>query len=285
MAKAKRRASSAKKTAKNVAKKPARTTQRNTTGEVGAPQDQRLDVAAYARRITMDVPELLATSKKIASRVPPSSPVLRAHARAIADNHAVLAAAWKRVSRTDGDAVRPFDLAVDRAWSAVHGRLVGWDLIGDPAGVRAQRLMRILFPTGLSFTQLPWAAQWAEGEKRFARLAEEKLGPELRKLVGAEFVDALEARQREYGDALGMHAGHHPQGLETQALMPLLRATLQSIADYAVQIAAAHNAEPDAKKRATLRNAIAPIEAARRAAAAREGGDGEEPAALGVSMS
>lgn len=274
MAKAKKRARATQK----LKRKVSRT--RTTLGEIGAPQDERLDVAAYARRITMDVPQVLATAKKLATRVPSGSPVLKAHAGAIADNQVVLAAAWRRVRTGDGDAVRPFDLAVDRAWSALHGRLVGWELIGDPAAARAARLMLIFFPTGLSFTQLPWSAQWAEGEKRLAQLAQEGLGPDLRQLVGAPFVDALEARQREYGDALGMHGGTHDEGAETQALMPLLRATLQAIADYAVQVAAAHNAERDPKRRAALRKAIEPLEQARRAAALRDGaGDGEEAAA------
>lgn len=275
MAKAKKRATPTR-TRKPTTKVRART----TLGEIGAPQPERLDVAAYARRITLDVPELLATAKKIATRVPAGPPVLRAHAAAIADNQVVLAAAWRRVDHGDGDTVRPFDLAVDRAWSALHGRLGGWELIGDPSAVRAARLMRIFFPTGLSFTQLPWSAQWAEGEKRLAQIAEEGLEADLRQLVGDAFVDALTSRQREYGDALGMHGARQGEAAETQALMPLLRATLQAIADYAVQIAAAHNAERDPKKRAALRKAIQPIEEARRAAAAREGGgDGEEPAA------
>jgi hypothetical protein len=256
---------------------------RVTSGEIGAPPDERLDVAVYARRLTIEAPEVIATAKKIASRVPSGSTVLRAHAAAIASNQLVLAAAWKRVSRGDADAVRPFDLAVDRAWSAIYGRLVGWELIGDPAATRARRLTALLFPTGLSFTQLPWSAQWAEGEKRLAQIADEKLGPMLRELVGAEFVSALEARQREYGDALGMHGMHHREAAEAQAVMPILRATLQSMADYAVQVAAAHNAERDPRRRAAYRKALAPIDAARHAAALRDGIDGEEPAPLAVS--
>lgn len=282
MAKPKKRSSTKRKkpVARSAAKKARKTTARTTHGGIGAPIDERLDVAAYARRLTMDVPETLAAVKKILARVPRGARVLEAHARVIADNQTVLAAAHKRVDTGDLDPVRPFDLAVDRAWSAMHGRLSGWELIGDPAAARATKLMRIFFPTGLSFTQLPWSAQWAEGEKRLARIAEEKLEPELRELVGGAFVDALKARQQEYGDALGMHGARHDHGPENEALMPLLRATLQAIADYAVQLAAAHNAEQDGKKRGALRKAIQPIEDARRAAAVHEGGDGEEAAAL-----
>jgi len=283
MAKPKKRSSpKTKKPAARPAPKKATSKPRSRTthGGIGAPIDERLDVAAYARRLTMDVPETLSAVKKILARVPRGTRVLEAHARVIADNQSVLAAAHKRVDTGDLDPVRPFDLAVDRAWSAMYGRLSGWELIGDPAAARATKLMRIFFPTGLSFTQLPWSAQWAEGEKRLARIAEEKLEHELRDLVGAAFVDALKARQQEYGDALGMHGAGHDHGTQNEALMPLLRATLQAIADYAVQIAAAHNGEQDAKKRSGLRKAIQPIEDARRAAAAHEGGDGEEAAAL-----
>jgi len=235
---------------------------------VGAPADQRLDVSVYARRIQSDVPSTIALAKKIGPRVPKVPASVSAHGRAIADAAAALGDVWREVKSGSPD-LRPLDTAVDRAWSAVHDRLAPWATLDDTKKTPlALRLLGVLYPTGLDFTQLPWNAQWAEGDKRLTQLRTQKLDDALVTLVGDEFVSNLRRRQAEYGRALGLDGTSDVEDDDAATkIAPLLQGVQQAIVDYAVQVAAAHNAESDGKKRKVLRAALKPIDDARKAAA------------------
>lgn len=266
---------------KTTAKRASRATGRNTPRKSrpsaaitlgasgGVPLAERIDVAPYARRLNIDVPSTIALGKRTLAAVPAGPPAVRTLAKTVEQATALLTAVWKRDKPKGSVDLRPLDAAVDRSWSAVNARLGAWSLIESGNRARAAELDALLFPDGLSFTQLPWAAQWAEGEKRLTTLRAKELVPALASLVGQEFVDALEAKHREYGEALGLD-GKAPVAAAGEApasLTPPLHATLGALVDYAVQVVAAHNVEKDAKKRAALRKALAPIDAARAAAA------------------
>jgi hypothetical protein len=287
--------SKTKSASKTAAKKPTKTATKTAAAKPagraakkapatlglpgGVPAGERIDVGLYARRLNIDVPSTIALVKRTLTVAPAGPPAVRTLVKTVEQAAALLTAVWKRDKPKGSVDLRPLDAAVDRSWSAVSARLGAWALIEHGNAARAAELDALLFPDGLSFTQLPWAAQWAEGDKRLTTLREKKLLGALAALVGQEFVDALEAKHREYGEALGLD-GKAPVAGEGEApasLTPPLQATLGALVDYAVQVVAAHNVEKDAKKRAALRKALAPIDAAR-AAAARGGKNGKADA-------
>lgn len=59
---------------------------------------------------------------------------------------------------------RPFDVALDRSWSALRSRLDGCVQLGDDDHTpRGEVMMQTLFPTGLDFLKLPYPEEWAVG--------------------------------------------------------------------------------------------------------------------------
>ena len=279
-----------KKAAKTTAKKAAKTTAKKAAKKarasallaavIGAPLDQQLDITTHGRRVQLDTPSALALATKLVKRAPTAPRVLALHAGQVARDAQALDAEWSAVRKAGSGTARPHDMAVDAAWSAIHGRLVPWTQIAHERSARAAELIELVFPDGLRFLLMPWPAQWAEGQKRLRQVRSGGLEESMRELVGDAFWRALVAAQRAYGEALGLGEGDEAEDEEaSESRVSALRgALLTSIMQYAVQVVAAHNAEPDAKARKALRAALAPIDAARAAAQRATSKTGETPA-------
>ena len=95
--------------------------------------------------------------------------------------------------------MRPVDVGADTSWACLKGRQShAWldPTRAAPDATVARELVGKLFPSGLSFTQLEYAAQWAEATRRIHLIADEGLEPTLRRLCGDLFIDEAPALAR-----------------------------------------------------------------------------------------
>jgi hypothetical protein len=173
---------------------------------------------------------------------------------------------------------RPADRALDNAWSALLMVLEAQSMLPEdhyPASARAAALIDRLFPERLSFTQMPYAAEWAESDKRMQRIETEGLGADLDRLCGKDFLAELRRSHAEYGKVLGITRARAAAKAAAGIAGPL-RNVQRALQAYAMQVAASVDAdEPLTVERA--KTALAPIDRAR-AAAARPSRGGGAPA-------
>ena len=119
----------------------------------------------------------------------------------------LLQVAWVEAGRPTGAVSdpRPFDLVLDRCWSALRSRLEGCVQLGDDDHApRGARMTTVLFPTGLDFLKLPYAEEWAESERRLQLVKTDGLAGELEELAGAKYLPAIKKAHAAYGAALGI---------------------------------------------------------------------------------
>ncbi|MCU0687399.1 MAG: hypothetical protein MUF34_34990 [Polyangiaceae bacterium] len=107
------------------------------------------------------------------------------------------------------DATLPFaaDLRLDAGWSAFYLFLQAWAKLpaagpGAEGAKRAQHLITVVYPAGLSFTQAPYKIEWAESQMRLDRLGEPANAVHVQKLGGEAFVAELREAYEGYGEAL-----------------------------------------------------------------------------------
>jgi hypothetical protein len=167
------------------------------------------DTASY-RVPTVTVATALGMSRALITshsrEAPPATrkAIKKVHAAAQA-----LQTAWMAVDAS-GPArdARPADQALDNTYAALYGRLDSWRMLpaghGTKQSSEADRLIGLLFPTGLGFLKLPFTEEWAESEKRLRRIEDDGLGASLDDLCGAAFLVALRATHKEYGAVLGI---------------------------------------------------------------------------------
>lgn len=148
--------------------------------------------------------------------------------------------AQKRLSPTDEAKpdTRQSDIDLDAAWSSTHGFLTAWaKLPYEPKAKLASELRQRLFPDGLKFTQLRFATQWSESHTRLALIENEGLDAMFEALGGADFLEALRATHRVYGEALGITKAQDLPSRE-----PNLRESIARLADslrlYVLQVTA-----------------------------------------------
>ena len=224
------------------------------------------DPRDYLTTPPLDVPGIIALSRQLLALAPadvpkPAETCKRQLARAVKDLEA-----GYQASQTQDPAVRrkPIDAAADTAWGCIKTRLEPYlwiDPARHPPAHAAQRIYRKLFPSGLSFTQLEFGAQWAEASWRIQVLADEGLEPELRRLCGDFFVDELLHWHREYGQMVGVHGPSARAALDGKPapnLLALRKATTGAIIAWQAQLVALHLAGHP-----TARAALQPTDAYR----------------------
>jgi hypothetical protein len=147
---------------------------------------------------------------------------------------------------------------VDGGWSAVHKWLLGWSLVGDKAGRHevAQKLLDVLFPDGLKFTQVAFEKEWAEVKWRLARIASDELGTHFTELGGAAFLDRLIRDHKAYGEALGI-TGVGEKAAEAVLVREPLLAARKALRSF-VLLSSAH-AEDNADEQALVTRLLQPI--------------------------
>ncbi len=232
-----------------------------------------LDAPSYVRPPRLGVASGLSLSKMLLLRIPkkPGPGVLMA-AKALAATVVVAEASWRSQGRARPPRnARPADIRIDRAHSAMHGRLTSYELFATdhPDRVRADELLARLYPTGLGFLKLRWIEEHAESERRVQIIEEEGLREDLERLVGEAFVDELFEAHAAYGVALGITDAPEEPMREVSMIGPL-RAMVRAISDYSLQVLA--YAKLDPRNVPAAQRALAPIDAFRQAASRRWGG-------------
>lgn len=149
------------------------------------------------------------------------------------------------------------DRGLDAAWSALHGWLLGWSKLpgGAQQALVAQAIYGRVFEGGLGFIELSYRLEWAESQRRLARIHDEKLDRGILELGGEPFLRALGAAHEAYGAALGLHA-------DADAAGPASRARLGEFVDvlrtYVLRVSA-HADRADAAASGQARALLSPI--------------------------
>jgi hypothetical protein len=228
------------------------------------------DPTPYVRPPVLDVASGVALGIALLTGMPKSAPDgARKAARKLRKGVEELQSAWAASGRSSGPSERrPADIRVDKAWAALHARLDAYSSLPadeHPNARRAGELVDIIYPEGLQFLTLPYAMEWAEGEKRLKLIDEEGIGAEIDALAGPEFLAEVRKAHKIYGEAIGVTK---PAGEEaTVNLVDPLRSVGRAITEYALQLiplAAESSASAD-----VVRGALRPIDEHRSDAAHR----------------
>lgn len=232
------------------------------------PARAHLDPTKYVTTPILDVAGTVALGLQLVGLVPRGLAADPRHAaRSLRDSLVTLQDRWRQRDRASTPALRPLDLALDNAWSALLQRIEAWLTVREAEpelALRASKVIAALFPHRLEFTRLELANEWTESKKRLDRIAEERLRDELVALAGEDFVTGLETAHANLGRALGLDGRPAPATPDSVDLLAPLRETRAAIVDYAVQLVAAHR-RADAELAASIQKALAPIDAARTA--------------------
>ncbi len=169
-------------------------------------------------------------------------------ARAMRDSAETLRVAWETQVRATigshgGKAVRRADTDEDAVWIALFTWLKGWASL--PAGScdereRAATVLASLFPDGVSFTDLTYAMEWVEAERRMNMLEGGGYADTIEQLGGAPILRALRTTHGEYERVLGVtHRATMPPDPASDALASMAEDTRVRIRAYVESIAAA----------------------------------------------
>jgi len=191
--------------------------------------------------------------------------------------------AWSKIeTSTTGPDARLADRAVDNGWSALYGRPESYAALPverHPKALRAAALQNALFPDGLAFLRLPYAAEWAETKKRIDQIAREGWAAEIDALAGPEFLEEIGDLHDSYGKAIGVTAAR-PEAAQSAKVAEPLRGLARAISAYATQLVAAADVEDDASLH-VARAALRPLDDHRAGAPRRA--KGEAPAVTPTS--
>jgi hypothetical protein len=228
------------------------------------------DASPYVRAPVIDVGSGIALGIALLSALPKEAPAdVKKTAQRLRKSVVALQGAWEKAGGPAGPRdKRPADQATDNAWSCLHGRLSDYASLPAahyPKAARAQTIIDQLFPDGLTFLQLPYATEWAESEKRIARIDKNNLTGDIEAIAGAEFLAEVRRAHADYGHALGITKA--AKGESPESLTEPLRALGKSIAQYALKVAGLAGDGDDALRMA--RAALRPIDEHRAALAKR----------------
>ena len=226
------------------------------------------DPSNYARAPHFDAATGVALGVALLSALPKNVPEdIRKCARKVRASTLALQKAWSEEPPRPRNK-RPVDAACDNAWSCGHGRLSCYaSLPADlwPKAERAAELLTLLFADGLAFLCLPFAAQWAEQERRLAMIDQLELAPALDDLCGPEFLAEIRRTHTLYGQVLGITS---PARTPFAAKVgEPLRELQRIIGQYMRKLAAM--AEDSDESLAMALQALAPIDELRAAAMRR----------------
>jgi len=180
---------------------------------------------------------------------------------------------WSERSATPGEK-RMADIAIDNAWSSLHSRLTAYATLPQtrwPRSPRAAEIVSVVFPDGLAFLSLPYADEWAEGERRLQRINEGGLAPDIDELAGVEFLAEVRQAQARYGEVLALAK---PEAAKPGPdLTDPLRALGRAVGAYALQVIAMADGTPASLR--VIRQILKPIDD-QRALLASKGGAAAE---------
>lgn len=247
--------------------------------------NQMIDPSDYSGVPLLDVASGISLATSLKTALPAKMPAnVKSAAREMIAAAQALADAWSDEPVPTVDDRRPADAAVDRAWGAMHGRLVAYsNLPADryKESAEAANLVRTLFPDGLAFLRLPYNQEWAESQKRLKKIADDNLEDTLNDLAGEDFLTEIRRAHDVYGEVLGITkvapAAQSPVRAER------LRELRRLMSRYVVRVLA--QLDDDAESQAMVRQALQPIDDFRAAQARRAvSSAAEEPEAEGPQL-
>lgn len=216
------------------------------------PKFDDFDPSYYMSTPRLDVPSLIALGQKLLQAAPGGLPKAAEGSKASLQTAIeALLHRWQSGPQNDpAQRMRPVDVAADTSWACIKGRLEphAWlDPARFPDATVARELLAKLFPSGLAFTQLEYAAQWAEATRRIHLIEDGGMEPTLRRLCGDVFVDELLHWHSEYTKMIGAVSEPEPAattgGATGDALGSLhvfRRQAAQAILAWQVQMVALH---------------------------------------------
>jgi hypothetical protein len=238
------------------------------------------DPMTYYRAPQFDAATGVALGVALLSALPKNAPDdIRRCARKVRAATVVLQKTWTAEPPPRPVDKRLFDNACDNAWSCGHGRLSCYASLPVaiwPKAERAAALVALVFPEGLTFLRLPYAAQWAEQERRLAMIDAMELAPEIDELCGPEFLGEIRRTHTIYGEVLGI-TSPVDKALAAKVGEPL-RELQRVIGQYMRKLAVM--AEDSEDSLALALRALAPIDDLRSGALRRstpQGEPAEEP--------
>jgi hypothetical protein len=171
--------------------------------------------------------------------------------RALRDASESLRVAWEANVRaaifTDGgSSARRADLDEDAVWLALYTWLKGWAAL--PAGLApeaetARTVLAVLFPDGTGFTQLTYALEWAEADRKLALIDGDGHAARIESLGGGPLLRALRAAHAEYERVLGLsHRATMPPDPSGDALAPMVDEAHRALSAYVVAVVRACDA-------------------------------------------
>lgn len=214
------------------------------------------DLGAYTTVPHLDVPSQIALGRQLLAAAPPELPpqAETCKRRLLAETRALEEGYKAAQDESPGQLRRPVDQGADNSWISLKSRLDPYTWLDEerfPDAGLAKSFTRRLFPSGLSFTQLEYGAQWAEANWRIKLIADEGLEPELRRLCGDVFVDELQHWHKEYSRMVGTVAARRGADSKSRPrpnLAELRRQAVQATVAWQVQLVALHLAgHPDAR--------------------------------------
>lgn len=161
----------------------------------------------------------------------------------------------------DTSAAAAADQTLDAAWSSFYSFLQAWAKLPGEGATKAsfaRRLLDLVYPDGLRFTQLSYKLEWAESQTRLDRLAEKVNASFVKEIVGEIFVRVLREAHREYGVALKI-----TEAKEEAKAAAKVRAPLDAFGDalrrYALRITSYVDDEEDEAAGALAAKLLAPL--------------------------
>lgn len=228
-----------------------------------------IDPLAYVRMPRLDTADALSLGRMLSSLAIRRPGVAVSDALERMDGQiTTLAEAWtERAVPIPRQDMRPIDNREDRLFSALRDRLATYRALSPSKNrARALEIHELLFADGLGFLCLSYPRQHAEAERRLALIDKHELATDINELVGEEFLTELRVAHMAYGEALGIGKAPQPEP-EAAHLAEPLRALVEAMTDYAIQLLALARAKP--ARADEVRWALTPIDKFRAAAAAR----------------
>lgn len=238
-----------------------------------------IDGTLYMRAPQADVATMVALGVSLLSAVPKGAPPqVKGAAKTLRTSVVALQAAWGQAASL-GPVVskRVADTATDSAWGCLEARLSAYarlPVAKHPRARRAQEIHQALFSDrGLEFLTKAFKTQWAEGEKRLKRIADDGYAEDIDELAGPEFLAEVRSTHKAYGKALAITQAE-PPAADANLLEPL-REVGRRVVGHALQLLAWASSDSEADE--AVRRALKPIDD-HRAAAPRRHATPEEPA-------
>jgi hypothetical protein len=177
--------------------------------------------------------------------------------------------------------VRPTFLELANAWGALGGTLMAKARLPastSDKGKRAQKLVDVILPEGMSFVKRDAHAAWAESDRRVRFIEENDLEAEIIDVVGEDELAAVKAATTALGEGLGVGKTKRETSGANDLQVTVARFS-REVARYARMLAAEVDVTDGASVMRFRRAVAEPIDALR----SRRGAADEAPVDEGAS--